>query len=337
MEKLKVAVVGTGSIAQIVHIPLLKKLENVELVAICDVDQGKVSFLTQKFNIPRWYYLIDEMISNEKLDAIHICTPSLYHYPMAYLALSNGVNVFIEKPVALNHRDALKLSKLAEEKKLTLMVGMHNRFRDDVKILKDFLNNSELGDIFYIKTGWLKKWTRNIVPGWHAKKSFAGGGVLIDIGIQLIDLAMFLLNLPKIKKVRLFDYRLNPEINVEDAALAVIETESRISITIEVSWRMHLERDTIYTHIFGKQGSAYLNPLRINKELHGNLVNVTPMLVEQNIDQFKKAYENELVHFVDVINGDAKNMSSAGDAVYVMQILDALYESAKTGAEISLE
>ena len=97
-----------------------------------------------------------------------------------------------------------------------------------------------------------------------------------------------------------------------------------------------MENDMIYTHLFGKKGSAYLNPLRIQKELHGNLVNVTPMLAEKTPDRYKKAYEAEIKHFYNVIRKQEKNLSSANDAVYVMRILDALYQSADEKKEIYL-
>ena len=113
MDKLKIAVVGAGSIAQVAHLPNWSKMENVELVSICDVDKGKVNNLTERFNIPRWYFVLDEMLHQEKLDALHICTPSLHHFPMTQLALSKGVNVLVEKPVALNAKDTKKL-KIAD-------------------------------------------------------------------------------------------------------------------------------------------------------------------------------------------------------------------------------
>jgi predicted dehydrogenase len=334
MGKFRVAVVGVGSIAQIVHLPVLKKMENVDLVAICDVDEGKVNSITDKFKIPNWYFLIDNLIKSEKLDAVHICTTSHYHFPMSYMALNSGINVLVEKPIALNSNDAEKLVELARKKKLTMLVGMQNRFRDDVQTLREFLKNDELGEIYYIKAGWLKRWQKNPLKAWQTNKGQAGGGVLIDIGSQLIDLALFLTNMPKIRSVRLFDYSLNPNAKVEESALAVIETESHISITIEVSWRMHMENDMVYTHIFGKKGSAYLNPLRIQKELHGNLVNVTPMVVQNPADRYKRASEAEIRHFYNVLSGTEKNLSSAEDAAYVMKMVDALYESAKNRKEI---
>ena len=99
---------------------------------------------------------------------------------------------------------------------------------------------------------------------------------------------------------------------------------------------MHLEKDTVYTNIFGKNGAAKLNPLRIYKEMHGNLVNVSPLDQHSKIDQYRKAYSKELRHFVKVVKGEEENMSSAYDALKVMQIIDALYESASRGEEIEI-
>ncbi|MEJ2545247.1 MAG: Gfo/Idh/MocA family oxidoreductase, partial [Calditrichaceae bacterium] len=288
--------------------------------AICDKDKSKVNVLSEKYNIPKWYYTIEDLVKNETLDAIHICTTNMYHFPMSYLALKKGVHVFVEKPIAINAEDAAKIAAIAKEKRRNVMVGMHNRFRDDVKTLHELIKNDELGDIYYIKAGWLKSWSKNMVQPWVRKRNYAGGGVLLDIGSQLIDLALFLLGLPKIRSVRMYDYTIDPNAEVEEAALAVIETEAHTSITIEISWRMHMENDMIYTHLFGKIGSAYLNPLRIHKELHGNLVNVTPILAEKISDRYKKAYESEIKHFYKVIRKQEENLSSAKDAVYVMHL-----------------
>lgn len=337
MSEMKVGVVGTGSIAQLVHLPILKEMEEVKLQAICDLDESKMQHLLEKFRIPSWYRTVDQMIKKETLDAVFICTTSLYHFPMSYLALKNDLHVFVEKPLALKVSDAQKLDALARQKELTVMVGMQNRFRDDVRILRNFMENDELGEIFYIKSGWLRRWNRAPLQSWQLKKEFAGGGVLIDLGSPLIDLALYLTGMPDIRAVRLYDYTLNPEYEVEDAALAILEMKSGMTVTIEISWRMHLENDMVYMHIFGKNGAAYLNPLRIHKELHGNLVNVTPVLQEQNSKQrFTKAYENEISHFFKVIRGEEENNSSVNDALKTMRIIEALYESARQGKTVEL-
>lgn len=338
MDKLKIAVVGAGSIAQVVHLPVLKSIDDVELVAICDVDEAKIMPLVDKFKIPRWYGQIDQLVKREHLDAIHICTSNHYHYPMAYLALKNNINVFLEKPIALNAADAQKLDELARAQGLEIMVGMQNRFRDDVQVLRDFIAKGELGEIFHIKSGWLKQYSRHTMSGWKTSRERAGGGVVLDLGSQLIDKILYLLGMPEIKSVRLYDYTLNPEYDVEDSALAMLETKQGTSIAIETSWRTHLEKDMIYTHVFGSKGAAYLNPLRINKEMHGNLVNVTPYTSQKSsADRFTKSYQTEIQHFVRLLRGEKQNFSSSADAVKIMRILDALYESGRTKKQIELE
>ncbi len=336
MEKLKVAVVGLGKIAQIAHLPSLKKMDDVEIVAVCDVDEKKMSGLLSKFKIPKWYNVFDEMLAKEKIDALHICTTNHYHYPMALMAIKQGIPVLIEKPIALNAADAERIAELAAKKNVPVVVGMHNRFRDDVQLLKEFLAERELGELFYLKAGWLKKWSKENLLTWETKKQYSGGGVLMDLGIQLIDMALYLLDHPQIRSARLFAYNIKPGLEVEDSALAVLETTSGISMTVEVSWNLHLDHDIQYQHLFGKNGSAYLNPLRIQKDLHGNLVTVTPIASEKTRDRYLRAYEQEVRHFIDVVKGEAKNISPAEDAVETMTVIDALYQSMKEQREILL-
>jgi predicted dehydrogenase len=124
---------------------------------------------------------------------------------------------------------------------------------------------------------------------------------------------------------------------VEDSALIVIETTQKAVITVEIAWRSHLENDMNYTHVFGQQGGAFMNPLRLYKELHGNLVNVTPIQHMEKKDFFLSAFEKEIQNFVDVIKGEAEPVSPAEDGVYIMTLIDAIYESARQGKQIVLE
>jgi predicted dehydrogenase len=336
MEKVKIALVGIGGISQVVRIPLLKKNENVELVALCDIDEAKASFIAEKYKIPKVYFDIQYLISKEKLDGVLICTPNNLHYPMALATLDAGINTLVEKPVALSEEQIKKMVKKSSEKKTRLVCGMHNRFRSDAMILKDFLNKSEIGKPYYIKAGWLKKWEKGIQKGWSADPKIAGGGVVMDLGLQLIDLALWLLNMPKIVNVRSNFYTINNQYKVEDSALIVLQTEANVIITIETAWRMHLENDLLYTHVFGSQGGAFLNPLRINKELQGNLVNVTPVQSNKKMDMFTNAFESEINNFVEVIKNKGKPVTPGKDGIYLLNIIDAIYKSAELGKQIDL-
>jgi predicted dehydrogenase len=336
MSKLKVALVGTGGISQIFRIPALVNIEDVDLVALCDVDEAKVSFIAEKYEISRVYYDIENLLNKESLDGIFICTPNNFHYPMALAALERKIPTFVEKPIALDQKQAERLSEKAHKAGVPLVMGMHNRFRDDAIILKDFLAKNELGEPFYIKTGWLRHWNLEPQQNWLLDKKISGGGVMMDVGIQLIDLALWLLDKPKVKNVRSFNFNVFTQKGVEDSAMAVIEAEPNVVITVEVAWRMHLEKDMLYTNVFGKQGSAFLNPLRLYKDMHGNLVNVTPVHSNSSADVFKSAFAVEIYNFMEVIRGNSRPVTPAEDGIYLMHIIDAIYKSADQGSTIDL-
>ncbi len=337
MEKLSVALVGTGGISQIFRIPALQNIENVELVALCDVDEAKVSLIADKYDINKVYFDFESLINKEQLDGIFICTPNNFHYPMALATLKKGIPTFVEKPMALNFSQAKRLTESAKNANVPLVMGMSNRFRDDAIILKDFMNKDELGVPYYIKTGWLRHWNLEPQQSWLFDKKISGGGVLMDIGIQLIDLSLWLLNNPKVMNVRSFNFNVGAKEGVEDSALAVLQTEENVVITVEVAWRLHLEKDMHYTHVFGEQGSAFLNPLRLFKDMHGSLVNVTPVHSTPSADVFKSAFVLEILNFLEVIRGNAEPVTPAEDAIYLMRIMDALYESAEQGVQIDLD
>jgi len=337
MEKVRVALVGVGGISQVVRIPAILKMEDVELAALCEIDEAKLGVVAEKFGINNVYFDMQNLLKSEKLDGIFICTPNNFHYPMALLALEYGIPVLVEKPMALNTEQASRLTEMSEETGVKLVVGMNNRFRDDAIILKDFLEKNELGKPFYVKCGWLRRWGRQPHQLWMNDRRISGGGVMMDMGIQLIDLALWLMGKPAVKYVRSFLYNIFENSDVEDSGLAVIETVDDAVITVEVSWRMHLEKDMNYTHVFGKQGGAFMNPLRLFKEMHGNLVNVTPVHTESNVDVFKSSFELEIRNFIEVIKGKTEPVTPAKDGEYIMRIMDAVYESARTGKQIDLE
>jgi len=337
MNNVKIALVGVGGISQIVRIPTLKKMEDVDLVAICDLDEAKVSFIADKFDIPRVYFDIQNLLRREELDGLFICTPNNMHYSMALASLDKRIDTLVEKPIAMNAQQAIRLAEKANQTDTKLVVGMNYRFRDDAMVLKEFLSKNEIGKPFYVKTGWLRHWSGPQLQNWLTVAKVAGGGVLMDMGIQLIDLSLWLLGKPKIKNVRAFTYNIFIDTDVEDSALAVIQTEDDVAITVEVAWRMHLEKDMNYTNFFGREGGAFMNPLRIHKELHGKLVNVTPINFELNVDIFKKSFENEMRNFIKVIKREVEPVTPIEDGIYLMKIIDALYQSAKSGKQVEFE
>ena len=277
MDKIRVGIVGLGWVAQIFHLPLLSKMDDVDLVAVCDKDKSRARFIAEKFGVEHCYSDYEEMLKSEELEAVVICTSTDAHLPIATACLQAGKDVFVEKPIARHYDEAVKMAEAAKESKRKLMVGMNNRFRPDSMILKSFVEGGELGKVFYVKAGWLKKLTTD--HAWLTKKEKAGGGVFLDLGIVLLDLGLWMLGFPTVQRVNAKMYTHETK-SVEDTCIGMLETKNGVSIFFEASWTFQAEQDFFYCEFYGSDGSAKLNPLQINKQLHGSLVNVTPAKIE---------------------------------------------------------
>ena len=136
---LRAGVVGCGGISQIVHIPLIAKNPLFQLVALCDVDDRKLAFLSKRYKNTQTYHDIEEMLQKVELDVLFILTPTNMHVPMALMALKHGIHLFIERPVARNAAEAKRIFDAAQKTNCHVMVGMQSRFRNDYRTLKGFL------------------------------------------------------------------------------------------------------------------------------------------------------------------------------------------------------
>jgi predicted dehydrogenase len=335
-RKIQVGILGAGGMAQVVHIPLLRKHPDVNLVAVCDLDSKKAALVAQKNKVPHFFSDVERFLRLDGLDAVFVCTPTNSHMAFSLAALSAGKHVMVEKPVARNHAEALRMVKAATEAKRTLMVAMNHRFRPDSMILRNFLEANELGKMVRVRAGWLKKqnvWTR---PPWVMNPKISGGGVLMDLGIQMLDICLWILGNPKVEKVSAISARTVTGRKVEDTVFAFYRLRGGTSLTIDVSWSLMADESVAYTLFYGKQGSAELNPLKITKEMHGDLVNVTPGKSHTPLDLYKKSFEFEVDHFVQSILHKRKTISSVEDAADVMAVIEATYRSIAEGQEIAM-
>jgi predicted dehydrogenase len=274
------------------------------------------------------------MLSREELHAVLVCTTTDAHLPITLAALQSGKDVFVEKPIARRHSEAVQMANAAKQYKRKLMVGMNNRFRPDAMILKNFVDHGELGKIFLTKGGWLRKLSHN--NPWITQKDKSGGGVFLDLGIVMLDLVLWMLGFPKVERVSSNMYKHKTK-SVEDSSICFLEMGNGTSVVLVVSWSLQAADDFFYCDFYGSEGSALINPLRIHKQLHGNLVNVTPAKVETQQNLHKKSYENELKHFIAGVRSLHPMISTGEEAVQRMQVVDAIYQSAKKRKEIVLK
>jgi predicted dehydrogenase len=334
MDKQRVGIIGLGWVAQVFHLPILASFKDIEVTAVCDRNQEQSRAIASRFNIPSHYNDYEKMLKEGDFEAVIVCTSTDAHLPVAKAVMESGRDVFVEKPVARLYNEAVELAEIAKAQKRKLMVGMNNRFRPDTMILKSFIEKGELGKVFYCKAGWFKRISSN--DHWLTKKDYSGGGVLLDLGIVMLDLALWMLNFPSVNRVKATTFKHKTH-SVEDSALLYVEAKQGASIMIETSWSFQSENDFFYCDFMGSEGSAKINPLRINKQLHGSLVNVTPAKIETPQNLHKKSYENEIRHFLGAVRGLHPVLSTVDEAVKRMAIVEAAYRSAKLGREVLLK
>lgn len=334
MEKVKIGVVGLGWIAQTIHLPILTKLPDAEVVAVCDLDMAKAQFVARKHGIKRHYKDFDEMLkSEEEMTGIDICTSTFSHKDIALAALEAKRDILVEKPLARTLKEAEEILAAAGKNGRKAMVGMNNRFRPDAMILKSFIEGSELGKIYYAKAGWLKK--LSTTNPWLTRKEKSGGGVVLDLGIAMFDLAFWMMGYPAVKELTAAHYSHNTR-GVEDSSIVFLRMKNGSTLSIESSWSFESGEDFFYCDCFGTEGSGSLNPFRIFKKMHGNLVNVAPASNDSPQSLYRKSYEHELKHWVSVLRNLHPVISTVEEAVHRMRIVEAVYKSAKTGKSVKL-
>ncbi len=336
MNRIRIAVIGTGSIAQVVHIPLWKKIDGAEVVAVCDINKAKANWVADRFKIPHVFHSEDDLLKSGLVDAADICVPTNIHMRVAVDSLSAGLHVMVEKPIARNHQEARRMVEAAQRYDRHLMVAMNVRFRQDARTLKNFATSGELGEVFYAKAGWLRRKEKRGEKTWFTDRRISGGGVLMDLGVQMIDLGLWLMGNPKAESVKAVTYNRVAGLEVEDAVGSFIQFTNGAAFSIEASWSLFGEKDVFYTNLFGTQGGALLNPLRIHKELHGSMVNVTPAVKESPSNLYKRSYQNELEHFIQVLQQGIPLESPGTESLERMRIIDAVYQSAESGKEVRL-
>jgi len=333
-KKISVGIIGLGGIAQIVHLPILSKMESVKLQALCEINNSRLEKIATKYNVKNKYTDYGLMLENEKLDALIIATPTDTHKQIALDAIKAGVHLLIEKPVAATLLEAEEILNSAKQKNIKVMVGMNLRFRPDTMLLKSVINNGEIGDPFYIRCGWIRQ--QSSQSDWFLKKDKSGGGVIIDLGISLLDLSLWLLNFQALRSVTVQTYFNNTK-SVEDSAVGFIRLEGDSVINFEVSWSLHSERNSLNLAAYGTHGTVRLNPLKIFRRMGSFNIDYTPFSAKSNKNLFKKSYENELKHFVSVLKDDLFLNSTIDEAYYRMKLLNAIYKSAETHKEIYFE
>lgn len=335
-EALRLGVVGAGAVLQVAHLPVLKKLKSVQVAALCDADLPKARALASRYGIPSIYDDIEDLLASETLDALLVCTPNHLHEPHILAGLSAGLHVLCEKPLALSAPSAQRLIRAAERSGKVLMVGMNHRYRPDAQTLRSFVHSGELGELDSIRAAWYVARPARAPLGWRQRRDESGGGVMFDLGLTMVDLALWIAGNAVPARV---SASLAPagrgERTVDQSGSAFLVTESGLSIFVDVTWRHIGDGEYFGAGIRGTKGAASLNPLKVWKEMHGTVHDVSPTGAGQREAAYAASFRAQWAHFLAATRGDAAP-PSLQEQVTVLKTIEAIYRSAADGRDISL-
>jgi predicted dehydrogenase len=355
MDKLRAGIIGCGGIANGKHLPSLKHVNEVEVVAFCDLIEERAVKAAKNYGTDSALIFTDyQKLLQEDLDLVYVCTPNRSHCQISVDALLAGKNVMCEKPMAINYKEAQAMLEAAKKSGKILTIGYNNRYRPDSQYLKKECEDGVLGDIYYAKAVAIR---RRAVPTWGVflNEYEQGGGPLIDIGTHALDLTLWEMDNYKPKYVVGTVYhKLNnqtdtgnafgpwkpEEFTVEDSAFGFIVMENGATITLEASWALNtLEVEEAKTVLCGtKAGADMKDGLRINTVHNNRQLVIKPDLKAGGVDFYQGVSDApgvlEQRAFINAVLGKGALTVLPEQAIVVTRILDAIYESARTGKPV---
>ena len=357
MKKLRIAMIGCGNIAND-HLNAYKKVPEAEIVAACDINAARMKKTCDIFEIPEEhrYTSVEEMLEKEQgnLDAADVCVWNINHAPCAIAALNAGLHVLCEKPMAYSAEQAEEMKAAADKAGKLLMIGFVLRFGNENMIVRDFIESGMMGDIYYTKATYLRR--HGNPGGWFCNKALSGGGPVIDLGVHVIDQTRFLMGNPKPVSVFAMvsnklgnrpdlknDIVWRPEgadpandVNdVEDFGTALIRYDNGAVTLLECSYDLNGE-DVGRKELYGTKGGVVLGgEPKFYTTMNGYLTTVAPST--RSLKSGGEMFAKEMAHFVDCALNGTKCLAPAEDGIWVMKILDAIYESGRTGHEVIIK
>lgn len=342
----KIGIIGFGSIGKI-HLENYRRIKDVEVVAVCDIDKAELEVARAKYGIEKVYEDYRLMLDREDIDAVSVCLPNNLHAEATIYSLKAGKHVLCEKPPAITAKEVREMFDTAKKTGMVLMIGLTYRFLDKSKVAKKFADAGALGEIYYARCGYLR---RSGIPGmgsWFTTKSEAGAGPLFDIGVHVLDLTFWLMGDFRSDIVRASTYaKFGPygkragtwgkpvpggPFDVEDMGVAFIKMRSGATVILEVSWAANIGGVVFNTILLGDRGGLDYDSMTLYTEENDTLVDKKLSYRNNN------AYLDELTHFVHTIRTGEEPITRADEMVWLQATLEAALKSAEEKREIKVE
>lgn len=353
MSKMKIAIIGCGSIANNAHIPAYMKNEEVEIKYFCDIIKSKAEATVEKFGCGIAVEDYHEILNDPEIEAVSVCTPNKMHKTITIDFLRAGKHVLCEKPSARTLDEAKEMQAVQHETGKVLNIGVVNRFNAAVNRLRDLIQSGELGEVYHVYVSFREHRSIPGLGGAFTNKSIAGGGVLIDWGVHFLDIVMYCMNDPKPLTVSAKAFSklgvdmpnyvyngmwseetkdLNGVYDVDDSVTAFVRTEGP-TITLNGAWAQNIGVSEMYIDFLGTKAGARLNygkDFTVYTTACNSLVECKPKFKECDM------FQNEIDSFVRCIKTGEILPSHIDKAIITATMMQAMYDSSEQNKEIVL-
>lgn len=344
-KRLRVGVIGLG-IGRM-HIEGWRQHADVDVVAIADPDVERLEQIGDKFDIAARYPHAAEMLARERLDVVSICTPNKFHHALTLAAFEAGCNVLCEKPMAMNADEGRAMLAAARRAGKRLMINFSYRFSAQSRALKSQVDAGVFGDFYFGRSVWHRRRGMPGFGGWFGTKALAGGGPLIDLGVHRLDLALWLMGYPRPVWVMGSTYdpiarelaaAAGKSFDVEDLAAGMIRFDNGATLILEASWAANIgEAELMETRLLGTRAGLLQHNLDEGYRFDAHIY------VERNGAQFDMhlhpgadTARSAMHDYAEAILADAPHPAPGEEGLVVMEILDAIYASARSGEPVKL-
>jgi predicted dehydrogenase len=353
-EKVRIGIIGCG--VGRFHAREYASMDDVELVALAGLDQERCREIAGQHNIPRIYRDYTELLAQPDVDGVSVCVPNHLHAPVTIAALEAGKHVLIEKPLATTVAEGEAMAEAAARAGCVLMVAFNYRFRTDSLTLKRHIEAGNLGKVYFVHTGWLRHQGIPVgAEGWFVDKARSGGGCLIDLGVHMLDLALWFMGSPRVLSVSASTYAaLGPRgrglfpgtrfqgnaatFDVEDLVTAFLRLETGATLLLEVSWAGYIEEgDRFFVQLWGDEGGAEMNVLNYTREdtlrFYADVQGARAEVRPQTDAESAQTVTGE---FVRAIRQGQARSPRVEEGLQILRLIEAIYRSAAEGHEVTL-
>jgi predicted dehydrogenase len=344
----KIAVIGAGWAARIAHLPAYAA-NRVTPVAIADLNRDVASEQAKKHGIANVYTDWREMLERERPDAVSVCVPNVHHREPVLGCLAAGAHVLCEKPLATSVAEAQEMFAAAKSAGKTLMAAQNWRWNDNSRAIRRIVDSGDMGEIYYAEATALR---RMGIPAWGQfhYKEHSHGGALLDVGVHMLDLAIYLMGNPRPARVSAqmaAKFGKRPEIakmlrsawdpakfDVEDFAVALVHFDNGATLLLRTSWATHIDAETFQVRLVGTEAGATTIPPVVYRN-HAGIPVDEKLQVPQG--EWTASYTREIAHWLKVVRGAEEPLVKEAETLNVQRIIDAAYASAEAGRDIVIE